>query len=187
MAFEIIGGELYDIETGEHVGAAMPLNFRPQLGRQTTPLRLSPQVLQNMAGRLPALQLQRPGPQLVQRQPGRIDETPLPVTATSVAAGASADIAMNAQIIFSPRRLIVPDSIASFFTIDAFSVGNVPLFAGNGSIPAEAFRPDSVNPNVRKVTAQPGVPITIRVTNVDAVAHTFRAAVFGEGAQPYGC
>ena len=194
MAFEIIGGQVYDLETGDMVGALPMLNLNRGLAAQQ-PLRLSPQVLRSLGQRLNQMPAIRQAtvdalgssPRLVERSPGRIDETPLPITATAVASGASQDISVNSQIIFSPRRLIVPDSIESFFTIDAFSVGNVPLFAGNGSIPAEAFRPDSVNPNVRKVTAQPGVPITLRVTNIDAVQHTFRAAVFGEGAQPYGC
>lgn len=184
MAYEIVGGSLYDLDTGEVVGA-VPTSLlrrmsRPQSASSSPLARFDPRLVQRMAAAAA-------GPALVPTRPSRIDETPLPVTATSVAAGATATISINSQIIFAPRRLIVPESIAPFFTIDAFSVGNVPLFAGNGSIPAEAFRPDSVNPNVRKITAQPGVPITVQVTNIDAVVHTFRGAIFGEGAQPSGC
>lgn len=199
MPFEIVGSTLYDINSGEavmdlgpEVGAFLPSSLAGLRApaRQASPLRLSPQVLQSMAARLRPAMMQPQAPQLPQLRevsPGTVDETPLPITETAVAAGATEEISINSQIIFAPRRLIVPDSLAPFFTISGLSVGNVPLFAGNGSIPAEAFRPDSVAPNIRKITAQPGVPIVLRVTNIDAVAHTFRGAIFGLGSQPQGC
>lgn len=208
MPFEIVGSTLYDLDTGEavasmdggqQVGAlSFPLSLagaRPQSAARP-PLQLSPALINAMGARLRAssptmlrtLSLQGPAqPQLREVAPGSVDETPLPITETAVAAGATEEISINSQIIFAPRRLIVPDSLAPFFTISGLSVGNVPLFAGNGSIPAEAFRPDSVAPNIRKITAQPGVPLVLRVTNIDAVAHTFRGAIFGLGSQPQGC
>lgn len=126
--------------------------------------------------------------QLRQTQPGPIDETPLPIdSGAAIAAGGTAVIAVNSQIIFRPRRLIVPPSLAPFFVIDDIRVGNVPLYAGVGGVPAEAFAPDSVNPNVKKVTANPGVAISLTVTNIDGFAHRLRAVFFGEGSQPEGC
>lgn len=199
MGYQIVGGNhIYD-DAGYYVGSLedpnvgalqMPRNVNLARGA-APPARLNPaalgQLARGFAARMPAVQLRAPQPQVVQTEPSRVDETPLPITATAVAAGTQATIAVTSQIIFEPRRLIVPDSIAPFFTIDDFRVGNVPLFAGAGSIPSEAFNPQSVNPNIRKITADPGVQVTVQVTNIDAVQHTFRAAVFGAGAQPQGC
>lgn len=183
MGYQIVGGHVYD-DDGNMVGAlVLPRNLnlgRGGAGGGLARLPFSP----NAGARAAAAPL---GPRLRETMPSRIDETPLPVTATSVAAGATAVIPITSQIIFEPKRLIVPDSIAPFFTIDDFRVGNVPLFAGAGSVPAEAFSPQSVNPNIRKITANPGVQVILTVTNLDAVAHIFRAVVFGEGAQPEGC
>jgi len=177
------------------VGAAMPLSFlrRPgapaaapaaQGGNLLRQLMANPAL--GRALRPPALGNMRQA--LLPAQPGPIDETPLPIDSGAViAGGATAVISVNSQIIFRPRRLIIGDSLNSFFTVDDLRVGNVPLGAGVGAIPGEAFSPSSVNPNVRKVTANPGVAISITVTNQDAFGHRFRAVFFGEGSQPEGC
>lgn len=171
---------------------AMPLSFLR--GNQRTAPAQGTNLIRSLMANPARANILRTGarmfrPQsILPAQPGPIDETPLPIDSGAViAGGATAVISVNSQIIFRPRRLIIGNSLAPFFTVDDLRVGNVPLGAGVGSIPAEAFAPDSVNPNVRKVTANPGVAISITVTNQDAFGHRFRAVFFGEGSQPEGC
>lgn len=173
-------GQLLNLAAFRRGAGAAPAAARPNALMN---VMRNPALLRGLAQRVGL----RMAPQVQQTSPGPVDETPLPIdSGANVAAGASIIIQTTSQIIFRPRRLIVPESIATFFTVDRLDVGNVPTFASAGSIPAEAFRPDSVNPNVRKVTAQPGVQILVGVTNVDGVPHRFRGAIFGEGSQPSG-
>lgn len=175
------------------VGAANPLanllgrrqSASPMLGGNRNVLL---QALRSPNIRAATAQIAARAQGIIPAAPGPVDETPLPIdSGAGIAAGATAVISVNSQIIFRPRRLIVGPSIASFFTVDDMRVGNVPLTAGVGAITAEAFTPDSVNPNVRKVTANPGVAISLTVTNIDGLAHRFRGVFFGEGSQPEGC
>lgn len=179
--------EKYGIESG-----ALFVPRTPMIPQRAAGPTFSPQQLMQL-GRNPTTAARRVvaeaiAPQVVQTAPGPVDEVPLPVESTgNVAAGASAVITVTSQIIFQPRRLIIPPSLAPFFVVSSIMVGNVPLFAGSGNIPGEVFTPDSVGANVRKTTATPGLGIVITVQNIDAVGHAFRAVLFGLGAQPSGC
>lgn len=108
---------------------------------------------------------------------------------TNVAAGASASITINVTMAFRPTRLMVGPAVAPLFIVDNLRVGPDSLFLGaTGSIPAEAFLPGAVNaPVLKRKTAQGGTPVICDVTNLDAVAHRFRAALFGEGADVAAC
>lgn len=114
----------------------------------------------------------------------RGDQTLLGLSSSPIAAGASMTINVTPVVFFYPTRLAVPPSIAEFFTVDEFVVGNVPMFGALGSISAETLIPEALGDMFAKVTAGPGVPISLRVTNIDAAAHTFRATLWGVGAQP---
>lgn len=101
----------------------------------------------------------------------------------TVAATASATITFRAQVLFRGRRLLVPDGIASAFTIDDIKIGNASQFAASGSVPAAAFG-ETVNSaggdNLVMQTAQVSQDIVMTITNRSAAAVQFRAALFGD-------
>ncbi len=128
------------------------------------------------------------GPVVTEAEPGPVDVSYLPLNSpAAIAAGATFTIAQTSQTVFKPHRLNVPRNIADFFLIDNFSVGNVPLSAAAGQVPAASFATDATQANVRKVTANPGVQIIIQVQNIDGAPHRFLATLFGWSAQPEGC
>lgn len=127
-------------------------------------------------------------PTVAEATPGPVDVSYLPlVSAGQIAAAAQLTITQTAQTVFKPHRLNVPVNIANFFLIDAFSVGNVPLSAAAGPVPAASFATDATEANVRKVTANPGVQIVLQVTNIDGAPHRFLSTLFGWSSQPEGC
>lgn len=102
----------------------------------------------------------------------------------TVAAGASATIAVVAQTLFRGRKLVVPAAIMASFTIDDIKVGNVSQFAASGSQSAEAFGPTTTGEdNVQMDTCAPGLSIFMTVTNTSGGALQFRATLFGDSVQ----
>lgn len=104
-------------------------------------------------------------------------------SASTVAAGASEVITFRPQVLFRATRLIVPDIIAPYFTIDDIKIGNASQFAASGAVPASAFG-EAVNasgkPNLVMKTAQVSQDIVMTVTNRSGAAAQFRAALFGD-------
>lgn len=104
-------------------------------------------------------------------------------SASTVAAGASEVITFRPQVLFRGTRLIIPDAIAPFFTIDDIKIGNQSQFAASGAVPAAAFG-ESVNssgrPNLVMKTAQVSQDIVMTITNRSGAAAQFRAALFGD-------
>lgn len=93
----------------------------------------------------------------------------------------SAPIVVTPQSIFKPYKLVVDPTIAPFFTITVFQNGTVPFFDAPGEVPAAIFTSDGL-PNLKKITSNPGIAITLQVRNRDAVAHPFLSVVYGEAA-----
>ena len=178
-----------------YAAGALPLFRSPNLAAgPSVALRgggnlVTPALLRHALG--PAM-LARPltpnQPAVRAAEPGPVDTSFLPFdSGADIAAGATQTISVSAQTVFKPERLNVPRNIADFFTIDNMTVGNVPLAAATGAVPASSFATDAVGANVRKVTANPGVQVTLVVTNIDGAAHRFRATFFGWSSQPEGC
>lgn len=183
------------------------LSFSPGLftrgPRPATPaptgrtLNLSPALLRGMiqggVRRMADIQAGRPvtfapaQPEVRPVEPGGVDYSYVGFESLGVPANTAVTIPVSSQTIFKPHRLNVPRSLADFFVINSFFVGNVPLAAAAGNVPASSFATDATGANVRKETANPGVQIILQVSNIDGVAHDFRATLFGESAQPDGC
>lgn len=174
--------------------ARPPASVQPR-GVQLTPAAIATALRRaraNPASMLsavpPAVALRLPQPAVRPSDPGPVDVSFMPFdSGANIAAGAQATISVSAQTVFKPERLNVPRNIADFFTIDNMTVGNVPLSAATGSVPAASFASDATGANVRKVTANPGVAVTLVVTNIDGAPHRFRATFFGWSSQPEGC
>lgn len=121
-------------------------------------------------------------PQVVQAQPGPVGLSLIPFNLATVGAGlTSAPIIVTPQSIFKPYKLVVDPTIAQFFVITTFTNGTVPFFDAPGDVPASIFTSDGL-PNLKKITSNPGISITLIVRNRDVVAHPFLSVVYGEAA-----
>lgn len=178
------------------LGAAMPLLARIQSRPGgATPLastlasRLN--ILRNRLGTQGAGPIRlATGPALTPSGPGPIREVVqgLDSGAVAIAAGAQAVITFNATMIYRPTRLMIGPDVAGFWVVDDFRVSADSLFLSAGAVPAQVFLPESVGASaLKRRTAQPGTPVSVLVTNVDAVAHRFRGSVFGEGSDIGSC
>lgn len=170
------------------IGAAPTLmNRYPGLAARaaTTAPRVS-NLLLNSAALRNAFRPGAIGPQVVQQQPGPVGLSAIPFNSVgSIAAGAQATIVVQPQSIFKPYKLVIDDVIRPFFLITAFNVGTTPLFDAPGQMAGTLFTPDAL-PNLKKVTANPGIAVTMTITNRDGAAHPFYGAVYGEAA-PTAC
>jgi hypothetical protein len=83
----------------------------------------------------------------------------------AVAAGTQATITTQPQTWFKPMRLVVPGSIAPFFTIDNLIVGNKSQFPSPTPLPAETFIPEAQAVVMDLDTVNPALNMTIMATN----------------------
>lgn len=121
------------------------------------------------------------GPQVVPTDPGPVGLSSIPFNFASVASGGTATIIVQPQSIFKPYKLVLDEVIRPFFLIQSFTIGTVPLFDAPGAMAGTLFTPDAL-PNLKKITANPGIAVTMVVVNRDGAAHPFFAAVYGEAA-----
>ena len=151
-------------------------------------LLLNASTLRNVGALRNAAAAFRPGsgPQVVPSQPGPVGLAAIPFNSVgAIAAGASATIVVQPQSIFKPYKLVIDDVIRPFFLISSFNVGTTPLFDAPGLMAGTLFTPDAL-PNLKKITANPGIAVTMTITNRDGAAHPFYGAVYGEAA-PTAC
>lgn len=183
----IIGG--LSVQDDEAIIGAAPMltqRFPALLPRaQTTAPRVANLLTSGLSGLRGGL-FRPTGPQVVQSQPGPVGLAAIPCNSLgNVAAGATVVITVQPQSIFKPYKLILDSVIQPFFLISSFSVGTVPLFDAPGAMAGTLFTADAL-PNLKKITANPGIAITLSVTNRDGAAHPFYSAVYGEAA-PSAC
>lgn len=101
-----------------------------------------------------------------------------------VGAGLQAIVTTQPQTWFKPMRLVVPDSIAPFFTIDNIIVGNKSQFPSPVPLPAETFIPGAEAVVMELDTVNPALNLTLVVTNISGVAQNFRATFVGKQVTP---
>lgn len=114
--------------------------------------------------------------------PGAAAATELAFPASaSIAASASSTVTMNVQVNnFMGRRLIVPNSISSYFTIDDVKIGTKSILDSSNPLQAEQFSSLTERGgflNFLKATA--GINISVDFTNIDTSARVFRASIEG--------
>jgi hypothetical protein len=96
---------------------------------------------------------------------------------TSVAAGAAAQIPINVTNFCKAKRLVIPSAIAADFDINQIRVGADDQFVGTaGSIPAQCFTEVSMDTWIDFKEFEPGVGVSMNVTNNSAAAVTFSGA-----------
>lgn len=103
--------------------------------------------------------------------------------ADGVPAGATVDIQANPQSLFKGQRLVVPSNLGIFFELNDIVVANRSQLVSPGAASCVIYAEDAVNVLQEFDTAQPGVLITLRVTNTDVDDQNFRATIFGAVVQ----
>lgn len=101
-----------------------------------------------------------------------------------IAAGTQATITTQPQTWFKPQRLVVPDSIGPFFTIDNIVIGNISQFPSPVPLPAEMFGPAAQAVVMDLQTVNPALNLTIVATNISGVPQNFRAGFIGKEVTP---
>jgi hypothetical protein len=104
--------------------------------------------------------------------------------AVAVAANTQVTLTTQPQTWFKPMRLVVPGSIAPFFTIDNIIIGNKSQFPSPVSLPAETFIPEAQAVVMDLDTVNPALNLTLQVTNISGVAQNFRATFVGKEITP---
>lgn len=120
---------------------------------------------------------------LVNKPPQYDGEIPLGFdSGANIAAGATATISTNPQVLFRPQRFVVPASIASSFTVDDIKIGNQSMFPNSTPNPAETFSQLGVGVGMKLRTAQIAMAVSVDVTNISGAAARFRATMIGTAA-----
>lgn len=121
---------------------------------------------------------------LSSRKPSSSGVQPIGFFQAGVAAGAQAIITTQPQTWFKPMRLVVPGSIAPFFTIDNLIIGNKSQFPSPVPLPAETFIPEAQAVVMELDTVNPALNLTVVATNISGVAQNFRATFVGKEVTP---
>lgn len=121
---------------------------------------------------------------LASRKPSSSGVQPIGFFQAGVAAGTQAIITTQPQTWFKPMRLVVPGSIAPFFTIDNLIIGNKSQFPSPVPLPAETFIPEAQAVVMELDTVNPALNLTVVCTNISGVAQNFRATFVGKEVTP---
>jgi hypothetical protein len=116
---------------------------------------------------------------LVRHEPLNERQFPVGFIHENIPPGGEADIEVKPQVYFRGERLAIPPSIARYFDILDIKVGKDSQLAATGTMPGESFSALAVGVRMELDTAKPGIVITIRVRNVDAAPHDFKAIMYG--------
>jgi hypothetical protein len=116
---------------------------------------------------------------LVAQEPMNERQFPVGFLQENIPPGGEADIEVKPQVYFRGERLAIPPTIARFFDILDIKVGKDSQLAATGTMPGESFSALAVGVRMELDTAKPGIVITIRVRNVDAAPHDFKAIMYG--------
>lgn len=121
---------------------------------------------------------------LAKRGPSSSGVQPIGFFQAGIAAGAQAVITTQPQTWFKPMRLVVPGSIAPFFTIDNLIIGNKSQFPSPVALPAETFIPEAQAVVMELDTVNPALNLTVVATNISGVPQNFRATFVGKEVTP---
>jgi hypothetical protein len=116
---------------------------------------------------------------VVKREPRSSGVQPLGFFFLNIAAGAQVIVTTQPQVLYKPERLVVPTTIAPFFTIDDILVGNKSQFPSANPLPAEMFIPNAEAVVLELETVNPAINLSLRVTNISGAQQNFRAGFVG--------
>lgn len=118
------------------------------------------------------------------RGPSSSGVQPIGFEALGVAAGAQQIVTTQPQTWFKPMRLVFPDSIAPFFTLNNIIIGNKSQFPSPVAVPGETFIPAAEAVVMELDTVNPALNLTLVVTNISGVPQNFRATFVGKQVTP---
>ena len=121
--------------------------------------------------------------QVVDRPLTDIREFPLGFGPTSFPAGTEASVISRPQVVFRGERLVVPSTVAPFFSIIDIKVGNRSQLVNSVALPAQMFIETAVGIRLSFDTAAVAQDVALIVANGTATATTFQAAIVGTAAQ----
>jgi hypothetical protein len=121
--------------------------------------------------------------QVVERPLTDIREFPLGFGPTSFPAGTEASVISRPQVVFRGERLVVPSTVAPFFSIIDIKVGNRSQLVNSVALPAQMFIETAVGIRLSFDTAAVAQDVALIVANGTATATTFQAAIIGTAAQ----
>lgn len=125
----------------------------------------------------------RGGVTVRQQGPQRARQFPLGFPTTSLAALATATVTAQTQVVFRPRRLVIPSDIAGSLLVNDFKVGKNSMFPSADPIPARVFTETAVGVDLQLDTAQVSQIISVALENTSGAVVVFNAAVIGDALE----
>jgi hypothetical protein len=122
------------------------------------------------------------GPVVHDEQPTHTREFPIGFSAIGVDAVPAlqqVEIDQKPQVLFRGERLAVPTSIVGAFDFNDIKVGKDSQLAAAGIMPTECFSNLSVGVRMQLDTAEPGILVSLFVTNNQLQAVEFRSVLYG--------
>lgn len=118
------------------------------------------------------------------RKPTSSGVQPIGFESLGVAATTQVVVTTQPQTWFKPMRLVIPGSIAPFFTVNNIIIGNKSQFPSPVAIPGETFIPEAQAVVMDLDTVNPALNLTLVVTNISGVPQNFRATFVGKEVTP---
>lgn len=115
-------------------------------------------------------------------QPTSVGGTLVPIESGTVAAGGTALLQIQPQMLFRGERFQYTGP-ANTFLITDFRIMNIPQFATAGSVSADSFSPLAVLSPLNFTECWPSGIIAIGILNTSGAGAVFRASFFGSGAR----
>lgn len=122
-------------------------------------------------------------PRVVERPLTDIREFPLGFGPVPFPAGTEASVISRPQVVFRGERLVIPSTVAPFFSVIDIKVGNRSQLVNSVALPAQMFIETAVGIRLSMDTAAVAQDVALIVSNDTLLSTTFQAAIIGTAAQ----
>jgi hypothetical protein len=173
--YDIAGRPVYQYEVGAPAAFSQQLAPRNAFLARQAPTSIMP----------PAPQMAYPPITVRETVQDESFLTPLGfnTSGTVTSLGGTGTASVQPQEVFTPRRLVIPDSLASDFSVFPISIGTKLQSVANVSMPAESFRGNVTGSNLKCATAQMNATISMPVVNNGNVTKAFGSTLYGVSVQ----
>jgi len=122
-------------------------------------------------------------PRVVERPLTDIREFPLGFGPVPFPPGTEASVISRPQVVFRGERLVIPSTVAPFFSVIDIKVGNRSQLVNSVALPAQMFIETAVGIRLSMDTAAVAQDVALIVSNDTLMTTTFQAAIIGTAAQ----